>query len=289
MPRMTASDSDDLFLPAGRYPAILRGLRRKKNLILQGPPGVGKTFVARRLAAVVGDDPARVGQVQFHPSYAYEDFVQGVRPDDDGRFRRHDGVFYEFARRAADDPGREYVFVIDEINRGNLSKVFGELFSLIEADKRGPRFAVPLTYSRHAGDTFFVPENLYLVGTMNTADRSLALVDYALRRRFAFADLRPAFDHPAFRALLLARGATPALIDSIVSKMTRLNAMVRADTAALGPGFEVGHSFFCPAPGETPDEAWYVAVVEDEIAPLLHEYWFDDPDRAEAAAAALLP
>jgi 5-methylcytosine-specific restriction protein B len=281
---------DPLFLPADRFAAAVRGLHRKRNLILQGPPGTGKTFAARRLVAHLlgpgADD--RTAAVQFHPSYAYEDFVQGIRADDDGRFRRHNGVFYEFARRAADDPGRPHAFLIDEINRANLSKVFGELFSLIEADKRGPRFALPLTYARHPGDTFYVPENLYVVGTMNTADRSLALVDYALRRRFAFLDLRPAFDQPAFREHLLACGAAAELVDRIVTRMGRLNAAIRADRTSLGPGFEVGHSFFLPPPGVTPDADWYAAVVEEEVGPLLREYWFDDPDRADAEAAALL-
>lgn len=287
---MPPPPADPLFLPNDHFRAAVRGLHRKKNLILQGPPGTGKTFVARRLIAHVlgpaADD--RTSAVQFHPSYAYEDFVQGVRPDDDGRFRRHNGVFYEFARRAADDPGRPYAFLVDEINRGNLSKVLGELFSLIEADKRGPRFALPLTYARHPADTFFVPENLLLVGTMNTADRSLALVDYALRRRFAFVDLRPAFDRPAFREHLLARGAAPGLVDRVVARMTRLNAAIRSETASLGPGFEVGHSFFLPPPGVEPGDEWYAAVVADEVGPLLREYWFDDPDRAEAEVAALL-
>lgn len=281
---------EQLFLPPDRLAAAVRGLRRKKNLVLQGPPGTGKTFAARRvLAELLGPDPDdRTAGVQFHPSYSYEDFVQGVRPDDDGRFRRHDGLFYRFCRRAADDPHRAYAFVIDEINRANLSKVFGELFSLVEADKRGPPFALPLAYARHPGDTFFVPENLYLVGTMNTADRSLALVDYALRRRFVFVDLRPAFDQPAFRDHLIERGATPELVNRIVRRMTGLNAAIRADTAALGPGYEVGHSFFCPPAGTTPDDGWYRDVIADEVGPLLREYWFDAPDRAESEIDALL-
>lgn len=279
---------DTIFLSDGQWPNILRTLHRKKNLILQGPPGVGKSFVASRVVeAIIGDDPARSAWVQFHPSYAYEDFVQGLRPDEGGGFRLRDGPFYAFACRAADDPERPHVFVIDEINRANLSKVFGELFSLLEADRRGPAFAMPLTYSRNLADTFYLPENLLVLGLMNTADRSLALVDYALRRRFAFLDLRPAFDSPAFREQLERAGASAKLIRHLVAAMTRLNAGIREDRSTLGPGFEIGHSFFCPRPGEAADEKWILAVIESEIAPLLREYWFDDPDRADAELRAL--
>jgi hypothetical protein len=184
-PRFTKADAlKDLFMTEAELEVILARLMRKKAIILQGPPGVGKTFIAHRLAfALMGErDEHRVGMVQFHPSYGYEDFVQGYRPTRAGLERR-DGVFCEFARLARNDPGRKWFFIIDEINRGNLAKIFGELLMLLEADKRGPEHAIPLTYSEK-GETFDFPANIHLIGTMNTADRSLAMVDYALRRRF---------------------------------------------------------------------------------------------------------
>ncbi len=189
----------EAFLSRDTVEQILASIRRRKNLIIQGSPGVGKSFLARRLAyALVGaESPDNVQMVQFHQSYAYEDFIQGWRPNGGGGFALRNGVFHEFCRRAQSRPGEPHVFVIDEINRGNLSKVFGELLLLIEGDKRGPEFAIPLTYAESASDTFYVPDNVFIIGLMNTADRSLAMVDYALRRRFAFVTLEPAFASPA--------------------------------------------------------------------------------------------
>jgi hypothetical protein len=286
---------EGLFLDREEFIGIIETMSRKRNVILEGPPRVGKTFIARRLAyALMGyKTPSRMEMVQFHQSYAYEDFVRGWRPTAAGGFALIDGVFLKFCRRAAKDPTRRYVFIIDEINRGNLSKIFGELMMLVEADKRGPEFAVPLAYTPDdAGPSearFFVPENVYLLGMMNTADRSLAMVDYALRRRFGFVRLRPAFASPKFRAFLERRGVAESLIDRIVDRMQTLNADIVSDTKNLGLGFEVGHSFFCPQGTEEncgPD--WYVAVVRAEVEPLLREYWFDDPSRVEKVVASLL-
>jgi MoxR-like ATPase len=276
-----------LFMSAAELGVILARLKRKKALILQGPPGVGKTFIARRLAfALMGErDERRVVMVQFHPSYGYEDFVQGFRPTRTGLERR-DGVFHQFARLARNDPDRDWFFIIDEINRGNLAKIFGELLMLIEADKRGPAHAVPLTYSEGADETFSLPVNLHFIGTMNTADRSLAMVDYALRRRFAFVTLEPAFDSPAFAALLKERSASDELIARIRAKVGTLNAVIEKERD-LGPGFRIGHSFFCPAEDSRPDEAWYREIIAGEIQPLLEEY-FDSRERVEKLVAELL-
>jgi 5-methylcytosine-specific restriction protein B len=199
------------------------------------------------------------------------------------------GVFYEFCQKAIRDPDREYVFIIDEINRGNLSQIFGELLMLLEADKRGPEFALPLTYRNEDEPHFFIPPNLYLIGLMNVADRSLAMVDYALRRRFVFITLRPQYESEQFRQWLLDRDMKPALVQMIVERMTRLNTDIREDPL-LGENYEIGHSYFLPKGDSFAglDKNWYQGVVRTEIVPLLKEYWFDNPKKAEEAEKRLL-
>lgn len=280
----------DIFVPRGKVEDILALLNNKKNIVLQGPPGVGKSYIAKRLAyALMGEKATdRVEMVQFHQSYAYEDFVQGYRPSDSG-FELKNGLFHQFCTKAAKDPGKPYVFIIDEINRGNLSKIFGELMLLIEADKRGEEWRVPLTYSKDLGERFYVPSNVYLIGLMNTADRSLAMVDYALRRRFAFIDLQPEFKSEGFARYLKDQGADDAMLATIVSRMTALNDRIAKDTTNLGPGFCIGHSFFCSdALNGIYDNAWYQQIVHFELSPLIHEYWFDDPTTAELIIDELL-
>lgn len=281
----------DVFLPKERLEEMVRRLEQKKNVILQGPPGVGKTYVAKRLAYLLMGEkqPLRVSMVQFHQAYAYEDFVQGYRPDGSG-FKRKNGVFHSFCDKARNDLDHAYVFIIDEINRANLSKVFGELMMLIESDKRAEEWAVPLTYADSETDPFYVPPNLYIIGLMNTADRSLAMVDYALRRRFAFIDVEPGFDTEQYRASMVAKGASEELIQRISSNMQTLNAVIARDTANLGKGFRIGHSYFCPG-NDTDivlDAAWYREVIRSEISPLLQEYWFDDPGQHEEWLRRLL-
>ena len=281
---------DGLFIDPERFESILGLLKAKRTIILQGPPGVGKTFFSKRLAyALMGErSPARLGMVQFHQAYAYEDFVQGYRPSGTG-FRLKNGTFHKFCTQAADDPGNLYVFVVDEINRGNLSKVFGELMMLIERDKRGPEWAIPLAYSEDLEDKFYVPDNLYLIGLMNTADRSLAMVDYALRRRFAFVDLEPAFHTDQFNEYLVSVGAAPAFAKQVVERLSALNQRIEDDVANLGSGFRVGHSFFCAVDeDEVPNQAWFRQIVHTEIEPLLREYWFDDPVKAKDLVSELL-
>nr|WP_237181067.1 DUF3578 domain-containing protein [Roseomonas haemaphysalidis] len=287
-----------LFMPQTTFERSLEVWRHKQNLILQGAPGVGKSYVARRMAyALMGyEDPSRVRTVQFHQAYAYEDFVQGFRPNGGG-FELKEGVFLEFCRRALADPNETYVFIIDEINRGNLAKILGELMLLIEPDKRGPEWGVKLAYAKEADARFYVPQNLFVLGMMNTADRSLTMVDYALRRRFAFVSVEPGFAEDSFAAHLADKKVSAGMLARIRSRIGNLNATIREDRANLGPGFCIGHSFFAGPPEAEPgqdsltpeaEDAWYQRVVDTEIVPLLEEYWFDDPSRAEQWRSTLL-
>jgi len=280
-----------LFLDEDWFDHVTGLLARKKNLVLAGAPGTGKTFLAARLAyAILGyEDEERVRTIQFHQSFSYEDFVMGYRPSGDAGFVLRHGVFYDLCVRAASDPDSPYFLVIDEINRGNLSKIFGELMMLIEHDKRSSKHAVRLAYADAEDTPFHVPPNLHIIGTMNTADRSLALVDYALRRRFAFVEMAPGFDHANFDAWLRNQAQLPpAWIDLVVQRMADLNAEITADTYNLGRGYCIGHSFFTPPEKIANPSSWYWDVIRYEIHPLLQEYWIDDPAKADAMRDKLL-
>ena len=277
--RQAASDSytkadflHDVFLSEQRYDVLVSLLRRKKNVILQGAPGVGKTYAAKRLAySMMGQaDSSRVEFVQFHQNYSYEDFMLGYRPDGSG-FKLTEGVFYRFCQKASNDPDREYFFLIDEINRGNLSKIFGELMMLIEGDHRGEK--ITLAYN---GLPFYVPENLYIIGMMNTADRSLAMIDYALRRRFSFFEMEPAFTSEGF--LKYQAALDNETFNALVEQIKALNREITAD-ASLGSGFRIGHSYFCLADPAACTTDWMRSVVEFDLLPTLAEYWFDAPDK----------
>ncbi|WP_058270958.1 AAA family ATPase [Olsenella massiliensis] len=272
----------EVYMDAKRYRTLVNVLRAKKNIILQGAPGVGKTFAAKRLAySMMGvKDAERVMMVQFHQSYSYEDFIEGFRPNAQG-FDLEKGAFYNFCKRAQDDSDNDYFFIIDEINRGNLSKIFGELFMLIENDKRGPRNTLQLLYSH---ELFYVPGNVYLIGMMNTADRSLAMLDYALRRRFAFFELRPAFDTESFTAYQEALNSEK--FDRLIACVVRLNEAIASDES-LGNDFCIGHSYFCRmSPDDVTDER-LSATVDYELVPMLREYWFDEPSKVDEWAGKL--
>ena len=266
----------DVFIDESSYETLVDLLNNKKNIIVQGAPGVGKTFMAKRLAySIMGvKDVSRVMMVQFHQSYSYKDFVMGYRPSKEGFELRH-GSFYNFCKKAEDDSENPYFFIIDEINRGNLSKIFGELFMLIEADKRGEEKKIQLLYS---DELFFIPKNVYIIGLMNTADRSLAMIDYALRRRFSFFDLEPGFNSRGFEEY--QRNLNNPNFDRLINVMGELNQDISADDS-LGEGFRIGHSYFCNIkPDEIDKKLNY--VVKYELIPLLKEYWFDDKEKVDS-------
>lgn len=281
---------ESMFMGEEKLDSIIDALKIKKNIILQGPPGVGKTFIAQKIAWIFNEtqDQSFIEMVQFHQSYSYEDFVQGIRPKEDGGFQIKNGVFYNFCKKAEKNKNKKFFFIIDEINRGNLSKVFGELMMLIEADKRNDEFAIKLTYSKD-DEHFYIPENVYIIGTMNTADRSLAMVDYALRRRFAFINLKPEYQSKKFHAHLKSNGVPDTIATVIVQKMTELNEKIINHYKQLGEGFAIGHSFFSSLPDDIEyNMKWYHSVVKTEVAPLLREYWFDDEEKAREEVDILL-
>ncbi|UYZ62005.1 AAA family ATPase [Hymenobacter weizhouensis] len=279
----------ELFLSEDQLDAALAALRRRRNVVLQGPPGTGKTFLARRLAwlELGATDAGRVELVQFHPSYSYEDFVQGFRPDAHGTFRLQDGVLPTLCRRAAQDPERPYFLLIDELNRGNVSRIFGELLLLLEADKRGPAHAVRLPYASPDSPPFFVPDNVYVISTMNLADRSLAPLDYALRRRFAFVGMAPEFSL-RLEQFLARQGVPAALVQRLCTRLTELNRAI-TDDPELGSDFCIGHSYFCQPPASAADaDQWLTLILEQEICPLLDDYWLDQPAKAAQHKKKLL-
>jgi len=274
---------DGCFLPAERLQDIIDSWNIKQNLILQGPPGTGKTWLAKRMAyALVGNiDSEKIKSAQFHPNMSYEDFVRGFRPNQDGRLEVVNGVFMEVAEAAAIDPDHKYVVVIEEINRGNPAMIFGELLTLMEADKRNEANAIELTYSDQDGNkSFYVPPNLYIIGTMNIADRSLAMVDLALRRRFAFVDLKPELETKWLAWVVDHCNMDRAVAKDIQNRMKTLNTTI-SESSVLGAQYQIGHSFVTPPEtmntGDEQTKQWFKQVAETEIYPLLEEYWYDSP------------
>lgn len=262
----------EVYMTEAKYDRLAAVLKKKKNIILQGAPGVGKTFAAKRLAySMMGEvDDSRIEYIQFHQNYSYEDFMMGYKPVDDG-FELKYGIFYRFCQKAENHLDKDYFFIIDEINRGNMSKIFGELLMLIEPDYRGNK--ITLAYN---GLSFSVPKNLHIIGMMNTADRSLAMIDYALRRRFSFFDMEPGFDSEGF--IHYQNGFSNDTFNSLVERMKELNQEIMKDKS-LGKGFCIGHSYFCNM--DDCSEEWLKDIVDFDILPMLSEYWFDDSTKLQ--------
>ncbi|MFT9076206.1 AAA family ATPase [Ethanoligenens sp.] len=263
---------NEVYMTESRYDMLLSVLKNKKNIILQGAPGVGKTFAAKRLAySMIGEkDENRIEFVQFHQNYSYEDFMMGYKPVNDG-FELKYGIFYRFCQKAANQPDKDFFFIIDEINRGNMSKIFGELLMLIECDYRGTK--ATLAYN---GLSFAVPKNLYIIGMMNTADRSLAMIDYALRRRFSFFEIEPGFDSEGF--VKYQNGLNNETFNTLIERVKELNKEIALDKS-LGKGFCIGHSYFCGQAICT--DEWMNSIIDYDILPMLSEYWFDDSGKLQ--------
>lgn len=265
---------NEVYIKDTEYEEIADLLNEKNNIILQGAPGVGKTYFAERLVYSLMEEKNtdRVKFIQFHQNYSYEDFIEGIRINSEGKFGLEKGIFYNFCQKAKKNPGIEYYLIIDEINRGNLSKIFGELLMLIEKDKRGKKLT--LAYSK---EEFYVPKNLYIIGMMNTADRSLALLDYALRRRFSFVEMKPAFENPKFKDYIAK--INNEYLSKTIERIKSLNKEIENDPS-LGKGFVIGHSYFCNLKQDCKDSA-IKSILKYDIIPILKEYWFDDENNID--------
>ena len=276
-----AEELKDTFFSEEFFNNIIATLKVKKNIILQGPPGTGKTFISKKIANKIAGKKENIFSLQFHHSYSYEEFVIGYKPNSEGNFAIQKGSLIQICEKAQQNESENFVMFIDEINRANISKVFGELLSLIENDKRGPENAVKILYSENDMN-FYIPSNLYFICAMNTADRSLTMVDYALRRRFSFFEFNPEFNKPEFKNFLNNKNVNAKTIDRIVNNISKVNQQISDDNFELGDGYCIGHSYFCPK-GNLSDscgDQWYEQIIEYEIKPLINEYYFDKPDQA---------
>ena len=282
---------DGCFMNRTDLEKMLERLRTKKNLILQGPPGTGKTWLSKKISyALMGEkDNSKVRAVQFHPNLSYEDFVRGLRPSSGGNFDLADGPLMEMINTAKKDSDNRYVLVIEEINRGNPAQIFGEMLTLLEADKRNAQEALELCYRRFEDESVYVPENLYVIGTMNIADRSIAMVDLALRRRFAFINLKPIFNSTWRQWVKNHSNLNDDVLIEVAKRIKNLNEKISTDSG-LGSQFCIGHSYVTPRENSEIHDGtkWFRHVVETEIQPLLEEYWFEKPEEAQKESEKLV-
>ena len=268
---------NDTFFDAKKFLSIRETLINKKNIIIQGAPGVGKTFIGKKIAQSLSNN---ILNLVLHENYSYEEFVMGIRPDNQGNFKLTNGLFYNFVKEAINNSSEKYVVVLDEMNRANITKIFGELMVSVEHDKRGAQNSIKLMYS---GEDFFLPENLMIIGLMNTADRSLKFIDYALRRRFNFFNFEPEFENSKFRKFL-ENYVENDVVEKIIRNLSSVNQKISDDTFELGPGYCIGHSYFCQnnETGKKFNNEWYINIINTQIRPLIEEYYVDKPETAES-------
>ena len=277
----------DTFFSHKKFLDLVSSLEDYKNIIIQGAPGVGKTFIARKIAQHLTQNENNIQSLVLHENYSYEEFIMGIRPNKEGKFLISGGVFYNFCHRTIQNPNNKFVLLLDEINRANISKIFGELLVLIENDKRGKENSIKLIYK--PDENFYLPKNLYVIGLMNTADRSLKVVDYALRRRFKFFTFEPEFENPEFKNFLKRNNVNSNTVNKIIRNLTKLNQKISDDSFDLGAGYCIGHSFFCPQGNkESYENDWYEEIIKNQIIPLIEEYYFDKPDIIEEISEDLI-
>ena len=253
----------EVYFSESEYDELRNLILARKNIVLQGAPGVGKTYIARRMAfSIIGSkDDEKMLNIQFHEMYSNDEFIEGYRPDDIGIYKYKRGCFKRICNKARNNPDQKFFVIIDEINRGNIPKIFGEAFSLIEIDKRGKENYIELSCSR---ERFYVPENLYIIGTMNTYDDNLSLSDYALRRRFCFFTINPVFDNENFKTFYMQN----PLLAKVIEKIKEINMELNED-------MQIGHSYFCkPMP-----DSEIKMLVKYSVIPLLKEYFKSEPEK----------
>ena len=257
---------NDVYLSEDEYNELCSLILKRKNVILQGAPGVGKTYIAKRIAySILGQkDEEKILSVQFHENYSNDEFMEGYRPDDIGIYKYKRGCFKRICNKARNDPKNKYFVIIDEINRGNVSKIFGESFSLIELDKRGKENYIELACSR---ERFYVPENIYIIGTMNTFDSNNSIKDFAFRRRFCFYTINPAFENENFKKFYMQN----TLLANLIEQIKNINN-------DLDDSIKIGHSYFCK-PMDVDD---IKMTIKYNIKPLLMEYYRNDKEKANA-------